>query len=111
MYQVKMSKVLKKTNCLTANKLLTDEYTLDLCSFYIANIGELTRKLTDSTKEALSSIHCHSLLRIRNIIDHAYTSADKSKFIPFIFLLAKDESIRIVSERFEYCNKYKRKKS
>lgn len=48
----------------------------DLCSFYLLQIGELTRDLTDSFKEEYPDIPWRSIRGFRNIVAHKYGTVD-----------------------------------
>ena len=54
-----------------------DNYQVrDVCSFYILQIGELARGLTDEFKEAYSQIPWRQIRGMRNVVVHKYGEVD-----------------------------------
>lgn len=68
--------VMRDFNCnfsQSKNGLCNNKYAFDLCAFYMAQIGEKIKLLTDSTKSEISkTIKIETFVYFRNIIDHDY---------------------------------------
>ena len=85
------------------NNLKQEPMAFDLCSFYMAQIGESAKLLTDESKSALSCLDARILKYFRNQIDHVYEKVNKTYLKPFIFSLISKEAVQEVKERIKYC--------
>ncbi len=75
------------------NCILGDEMVFDLCSMYMAQIGESVKQLTDDTREKLNaSIDTKILEYFRNRIDHRYEKINKTILLPYIQQAQSKES-------------------
>ena len=75
----------------------------DLCSFYMAQIGESAKLLTEESKSALDCLDARILKYFRNQIDHVYEKVNKTYLKPFIFSVISKEAVQEVKERIKYC--------
>lgn len=58
--------------------LFNNREAFDLCSFYMAQIGEKVKLLTDSTKTCLNkNINIDMFVHFRNMIDHDYDNVNR----------------------------------
>lgn len=83
--QDNIRKVIERFGC-NQNNLEKDSMAFDLCSFYMAQIGESAKLLTEESKSALSCLDAGILKYFRNQIDHVYEKVNKAYLKPFIFL-------------------------
>lgn len=100
--QDNIKKVIERFNC-NQNNLEKDTMAFDLCSFYMAQIGESAKLLTEESKSALSCLDAGILKYFRNQIDHVYEKVNKTYLKPFIFAVISKEAILEVKDRIKYC--------
>lgn len=75
----------------------------DLCAFYMAQIGEEAKLLTDDSKAALTCLNADILKAFRNTIDHTYEKINKAYLKAFIFSMIESEAVEEVKSRIKYC--------
>lgn len=74
--QTKIANAVKRFDC-NRNNLDEDDMAFDLCAFYMAQIGEEAKLLTDDSKAALTCINTDILKSFRNMIDHTYEKVNR----------------------------------
>ena len=67
------------------NNLEQNKMAFDLCAFYMAQIGEASKMLTDNTKKSLNCFNTSILKMFRNMIDHTYEKVNKAYLKAYIF--------------------------
>lgn len=100
--QDNIKNALERFNC-NQNNLEQEPMAFDLCSFYMAQIGESAKLLTDESKSALSCLDARILKYFRNQIDHVYEKVNKTYLKPFIFSVISKDAIHEIKERIKYC--------
>ena len=100
--QDNIKNALERFNCNQKN-LEQEPMAFDLCSFYMAQIGESAKLLTDESKSALSCLDARILKYFRNQIDHVYEKVNKTYLKPFIFSVISKDAIQEIKERIKYC--------
>ncbi len=98
-----IKEVLKRFGC-TQNNLEQDKMAFDLCAFYMAQIGEASKMLTDDSQNHLSCINFGMLKAFRNMIDHTYEKVNKRYLKAYIFSMIAPETIGEIKNRINYCN-------
>lgn len=86
------------------NDLEKNEMAFDLCAFYMAQIGEAAKLLTDDTKKSLDCIDTDVLRLFRNMIDHTYEKVNRIYLKAYIFSIISSSSQETLKERIKYCN-------
>lgn len=76
----------------------------DLCAFYMAQIGEASKLLTDDSQNSLSCIDFSVLKAFRNMIDHTYEKVNKKYLKAYIFSMITPETMAEIKRRINYCN-------
>ena len=100
--QTKIIQVLKDFKC-NSNNLVTNTYAFDLCAMYIAQLGEASKLLTDTSKEDLRCINPNMMRYFRNIIDHVYEKINKQYLVAYIFNTISEGALQEVNNRIRYC--------
>lgn len=100
--QDNIKKAIERFGC-NQNNLEKDAMAFDLCSFYMAQIGESAKLLTEESKTALNCLDAGILKYFRNQIDHVYEKVNKAYLKPFIFSVISKEAVQEVKERIKYC--------
>lgn len=89
--------------------LCRNEMAFDLCSMYMAQIGENVKLLSDSSRSALNKhVDLSNLVYFRNRIDHSYEKVDKVYLQSYIQLVVSKEFKNAIKEQYEYCVKNRR---
>lgn len=105
--QVKIKDALKDFNCDFSNTnrgITNHKYAFDLCSMYMAQIGENVKLLSDNSREALKEVCDLNILKyFRNMIDHDYEKVNKSYLQAYIQLIITDKAINIVRNQIKEC--------
>lgn len=83
--QKDIQEVMKRFGCNQSN-LEQDTMAFDLCAFYMAQIGEASKMLTDNTSASLCCINVNILKLFRNMIDHTYEKINKKYLKAYIYL-------------------------
>ena len=65
--QDKIKKAIEHFNC-TSNKLDMNDMAFDLCAFYMSQIGEAAKLLTDETKDSLEHLNVEYTRYFRTIV-------------------------------------------
>ena len=100
--QDNIKKAIERFGC-NQNNLEQDSMAFDLCSFYMAQIGESAKLLTEESKAGLTCLDARILKYFRNQIDHVYEKVNKAYLKPFIFGVISKEAVQEVKERIKYC--------
>jgi len=100
--QDNIKKAIERFGC-NQNNLEKDAMAFDLCSFYMAQIGESAKLLTEESKSALECLDAGILKYFRNQIDHVYEKVNKAYLKPLIFSVISKEAVQEVKERIKYC--------
>lgn len=91
-------------NASSSRVLYKNPYAFDLCAFYMAQLGEKVKLLTDSTRNDLSSVVDLGVLKyFRNLIDHDYEAVNKILLQGYIQVLVSDSFRNAVISRLNYC--------
>ncbi|MCM1127048.1 MAG: hypothetical protein NC429_11320 [Lachnospiraceae bacterium] len=98
-----IKEVIKRFEC-NQNNLEQDKMAFDLCAFYMAQIGEASKMLTDDTQNSLMCINSSVLKAFRNMIDHTYEKVNKKYLKAYIFSMIEAKAITEVKNRINYCN-------
>lgn len=98
-----IKEVIKRFGC-NLNNLEQDKMAFDLCAFYMAQIGEASKMLTDDTQNSLMCINVSVLKAFRNMIDHTYEKVNKKYLKAYIFSMIEPKAITEVKNRINYCN-------
>lgn len=94
----------------TPKGLANNVYSFDLCAFYMAQIGEKVKLLTDATIDDLSKVvNLRACIKFRNLIDHDYENLNRAVLVPYIQLVASNEFLKALQDRYKYCLSNKRK--
>lgn len=76
----------------------------DLCSMYMAQIGENVKNLTDGSQAALSEvIHTDILRYFRNRIDHDYEKVNKPLLQTYIQQMTAPKTMQLIQEQYKAC--------
>ena len=86
------------------NNLVQDKMAFDLCAFYMAQIGEASKMLTNDTPSSLTCINAGVLKAFRNMIGHTYEKINKKYLKAYIFSMIEPKAIAEVKNRINYCN-------
>lgn len=78
--QQNITETISNTNNLENNKM-----AFDLCAFYMSQIGEAAKLLTDETKESFHYFNADCTKYFRNIVDHIYEKVNKTYLKAYIF--------------------------
>lgn len=103
--QVNIENAIKRFGCNEKN-LENDTMVFDLCAFYMAQIGEEIKNLTDTTKKSLTFVDVNILRKFRNMIDHTYDKVNKSVLKAYIFLVISEKSKKEIKDRIMYCRQH-----
>ena len=111
----KIQNAIKYFNCdlstNTQRSLLNNEYAFDLCSMYMAQIGENVKLLTESSKRELSKVVDFRVLRyFRNMIDHNYEKVNRLMLQSYISLMIPRPVVTALRNRLVYCQNNKQSK-
>lgn len=98
-----MKEVIKRFGC-SQNNLEQDKMAFDLCAFYMAQIGEAAKLLTDDTQNPLTCINAGILKAFRNMIDHTYEKVNKKYLKAYIFNMIEPKAVMEIRNRINYCN-------
>ena len=101
--QNNIKEVIKRFGC-SQNNLEQDKMAFDLCAFYMAQIGEASKMLTDDTQNCLTCINAGVLKAFRNMIDHTYEKVNKKYLKAYIFSIIEPKAIAEIKNRINYCN-------
>lgn len=103
-HQYKIIQIIKDFKCNDTN-LENNEYAFDLCAMHMAQIGEASKYLTDSTKQSFKYFDASVTSYFRNMINHVYEKVNKKYLKAYIFGMTKQEVIKEVHNRTEFCKK------
>ena len=98
-----IKEVIKRFEC-NQNNLEQDKMAFDLCAFYMAQIGEASKMLTDDTQNSLTCINASVLKAFRNMIDHTYEKINKKYLKAYIFGMIEPKAITEIKNRINYSN-------
>lgn len=98
-----MKEVIERFGC-NHNNLEQDKMAFDLCAFYMAQIGEASKMLTEDTQSSLTCINVNVLKAFRNMIDHTYEKINKKYLKAYIFSMIAPEAVTEIKDRINYCN-------
>ncbi len=107
--QTKIEAAIKQFGC-SQNDLEKNEMAFDLCAFYMAQIGEVVKLLTDDTKDSLNFINADIMRMFRNMVDHTYEKVNKAYLKAYIFQIISQEAKKEIKERVLYCTEQSKKK-
>lgn len=98
-----IKEVIKRFGC-NQSTLEQDKMAFDLCAFYMAQIGEASKMLTDDTQNTLTCINAGVMKAFRNMIDHTYEKVNKKYLKAYIFSIIEPKAIMEIKSRIHYCN-------
>jgi uncharacterized protein with HEPN domain len=101
--QKKIEDTISHFGCNQAN-LEKNDMAFDLCAFYMAQIGEATKLLTDDTKASIKCLDTNMLKAFRNMIDHTYEKVNKIYLKAYIFSIILPEAKKEIKDRIRFCN-------
>lgn len=89
--------------------LVDNKLAFDLCAFYMAQLGEKVKLLTDDTyKDLNSTVNLQIFKYFRNLIDHDYDSVNRSVLRAYIELATSNTFLNCIKGRIAYCNAHAR---
>ena len=89
--------------------LCNNKKAFDLCSFYMVQIYELSKGLSQSSKDELSKVLNLEVLRMfRNRISHQYDKINKVYLQSYIQQMCSKEAINVMKSRYLYCQENKK---
>ena len=100
--QDKINKAIKAFNC-NQNNLDKNEMAFDLCAFYMSQIGEAAKLLTDKTKQSFKYFDADCTKYFRNMVDHVYEKVNRSYLKSYIFSTISKEAVMEIKDRIKYC--------
>lgn len=103
--QQNIKEVITQFNCNSIN-IEKNKFAFDLCAFYIAQIGEAVKLLTDDTKQSLEHFDADTTKYFRNMVDHVYEKVNKTVLKGYIFDMISNYAIKEIKERIKYCNEH-----
>jgi uncharacterized protein with HEPN domain len=101
--QNKIEATISHFGCNQTN-LEKNDMAFDLCAFYMAQIGEATKLLTDDTKNSIKCLDTNILKAFRNMIDHTYEKVNKAYLKAYIFSIILPEAKKEIKCRIQFCN-------
>lgn len=104
-YQNKIKQVVIDFKC-TENDIENNIYAFDLCALYMAQIGEASKYLTDSTKQSFMCFDPSITSYFRNMIDHMYEKVNKKYLKAYIFTMINQETVNEIKDRLNFCSNY-----
>ena len=90
------------------SNLEQNKKAFDLCAFYMAQIGESSKMLTDNTKKSLTCINVDTLRLFRNMIDHTYEKINRAYLKAYIFNMVSSSVEMEIKNRINYCKENSR---
>lgn len=103
--QDKIDKAIKTFNC-NQNNLDKNDMAFDLCAFYMSQIGEAAKLLTDKTKQSFKYFDADCTKYFRNMVDHVYEKVNRSYLKAYIFSTISKETVAEIKERIKYCTEH-----
>lgn len=100
--QDKIDKAIRTFNCNQSN-LDKNEMAFDLCAFYMSQIGEAAKLLTDKTKQSFKYFNADCTKYFRNMVDHVYEKVNRSYLKAYIFSTISKEVVMEIKDRTKYC--------
>lgn len=93
----------------TEKGIINNKFAFDLCSFYISQIGEKVKLLTDATVEDLGKVFdIRCCVKFRNLIDHDYEHISKKVLVPYVQMVTSNDFLNALHRRYDYCKQNKR---
>lgn len=80
-----------------------DTLVFDACAFYMAQIGEDIKLLTDNTKQSFQYLDVKTLVYFRNMVDHTYEKVNKQVLKAYIQNMVDNKTIAEIQDRIKYC--------
>lgn len=109
--QMQIKSVMKDFNCdfsQTSKSVIHNKYAFDLCSMYMAQIGENVKILSDYSKERMGDIVNVDVLKyFRNMIDHDYEKVNKVYLQSYIQVMQSEKAIEKIKDLIKDCNEKK----
>lgn len=100
--QVKIKQAITTFNC-DERTLDSNDLAFDLCSFYMSQIGEAAKLLTDTTKNSFKYFNPSSTTYFRNMIDHVYEKVNRQYIKAYIFNMISKEVMTEIKDRITFC--------
>lgn len=104
----KIIQAMSYCNC-SVNTLSSNTVCFDVCSMYLAQIGENVKLLTDGSAEYLNNyINVRGLKQLRNQIDHVYQKVSKQNICLYVSYVLSKDFADALNYRISYCMQNKR---
>ncbi len=103
--QNKIDKAINTFNC-NQNNLDKNDMAFDLCAFYMSQIGEAAKLLTDETKQTFKYFDADCTKYFRNMVDHVYEKVNRSYLKAYIFSTISKETVTEIKNRIKYCTEH-----
>lgn len=107
-YVDKINRTLK-LHRITLDNVISNDLAIDSCAFYLSQIGELAKSLTEDSALFLynaTTIDLKLLVYCRNMIDHDYTHMNRSLLIMYLRIILSKDFTCLVANRIDYCYKH-----
>ena len=85
------------------NNLHQNRMAFDLCAFYMAQIGEDVKLLTENTCKQLTFLDYKMLIYFRNMVDHTYEKVDRAVLKAYIYNVIDQRAMEQVKQRIKFC--------
>ncbi len=100
--QQNIKNAIKHFEC-NQNNLENSKMAFDLCSFYMSQIGEAAKLLTDQTKQSFKYFDADCTKYFRNMIDHVYEKMNRKYLTAYIFEIITDDAVSEIKNRIKFC--------
>jgi len=94
---------MKRLGCKNKAELMIDKQAMDLSAFYVAQIGELSKVLTDGTRKELRFLNDKTAILLRNKIDHNYEKVSRVMLAEYIMKVCRQDTGKELADRIKYC--------
>lgn len=102
-YQENLFNHLKTLNCSSSSLIVNNDIALELSAFAVLQIGELSKKLTDESRDSILFLKDGRLQKLRNDFAHNYGVMNKTVLASLALDLCKTKSLNEVKNRIVYC--------
>lgn len=86
------------------NNLENNKMAFDLCAFYMSQIGEAAKLLTDETQKSFKYFNADCTKYFRNMVDHVYEKVNKTYLKAYIFGTISSETVKEIKDRIKFCS-------
>jgi len=99
-----MSEIAEYIENMNAHDFLQDKKTITACAFSVSQIGELSKEISDATREKYNGIPWNAIRGMRNKIVHDYENIDLSVLWGTIEKSLPDLKIKLEKMLFDETN-------